>query len=135
MSPQFFTFDNKKLFASSNLGRDKMAIVEFNPKTGKEERVLFENDKYDVTGLSFSERDMKLIAASYTGEKQQYHFFDEEYADMYEKFQARFPDLEVFLTSKNKAEDKFIIRTYGDKSLGAYYLYDRNSGEISDIGD
>lgn len=135
MSPQFFTFDNKKLYASSNLGRDKMAIVVFDPKTGEEEEVLFENVKYDVTGLNFSERDKKLIAASYTGEKQEYHFFDDEYADIYKKFESRFPGLEVFITSNNKAEDKFIIRTYGDKSLGAYYLYNRNSGEITDIGD
>jgi dipeptidyl aminopeptidase/acylaminoacyl peptidase len=135
LAPQFFTFDNKKLYASSNLGRDKAAIVIFDPETGKEEEVLFSDDNYDVTGLSYSEKDKKLIAASYTGAKRQYHFFDEEYKNIFTRLQNEFPGLEVFLVSQNKAEDKFIIRTYGDRSLGAYYLYDKSTDEISDIGN
>ena len=43
MSPQFFTFDNKNIYASSNLGRDKTAIVIFDLATGKEMEVLYEN--------------------------------------------------------------------------------------------
>jgi len=135
MSPQFFTFDNKKLYASSNMGRDKLAIVVFDPATGKEEKVLYEDPEYDVTGLSYSQKDKKLIAASYTGVKQRYHFFDEEYKAMYDKLEAKFPDMEIYMTSTTDEEDRFIVRTYSDKSLGEYYLYDRASGEISDIGD
>ncbi len=135
LSPQFFTFDNKKLYASSNLGRDKAAIVVFDPSTGKEEEVLFEDPEYDVTGLSYSEKEKKLIAASYTGVKHRYHFFDEEYKSMHAQLEKEFPGLEIYVTSTTDAEDKFIIRTYGDKSLGEYYLYDRATKEISDIGD
>ena len=37
--PQFFTFDNRNIYASTNLnGRDKVAIVEFDLATGKEIR-------------------------------------------------------------------------------------------------
>jgi Tol biopolymer transport system component len=31
-NPQFFTFDNQNIIGSSNLGRDKYAIVEFDPR-------------------------------------------------------------------------------------------------------
>jgi len=135
LSPQFFTFDNKKLYASSNLGRDKLAIVIFDPATGKEEKVLYQDPEYDVTGLSYSQKDKKLIAASYTGVKQRYHFFDDEYKSMYNKLESKFPKMEIYMTSTTDEEDRFIVRTYSDKSLGEYYLYDRASGEISDIGD
>lgn len=135
LSPKFFTFDNKKLYASSNLGRDKSAIVVFDPATGKEEKVLFENEDYDVSGLSYSKKEKKLIAASYTGVKVERHFFDEEYKAMFEKFSRRFPGMEVFITSTNDDEDKFILRTMSDKSLGEYYLFDRESGEITDIAN
>jgi dipeptidyl aminopeptidase/acylaminoacyl peptidase len=39
------------------------------------------------------------------------------------------------ITSHNENEDKFIIRTYTDRSLGSYYLYDQNSDEITKIAD
>ncbi len=135
MSPLFFTFDNKMLYASSNLGRDKNAIVIFDPATGKEVEKLYEDTQYDVTGLDYSRKDKKLLAVSYTAEKHKYHFLDKEFEAMHGKVTSRFPDLEVYFTSTTDEEDKFIVRTYGDKSLGAYFLYDRSSGEISDIGN
>jgi dipeptidyl aminopeptidase/acylaminoacyl peptidase len=33
----------------------------------------------------------------------------------------------------NKAEDKFIVRTYNDRTLGAYYFYDLSSDKIDKI--
>lgn len=135
LSPKFFTFDNKKLYAGSNLGRDKSAIVIFDPETGKEEEVLFENDNYDVSGLSYSKKDKKLIAASYTGVKAVRHFFDPEFKAIFERFGQKFPEMEVFMTSSNDAENKFIIRTFSDKSLGEYYLFDRDKDEITDIAN
>jgi hypothetical protein len=55
-SPLFFTFDNKNLYASSNLnGRDKTAIVEWDIAK-KEIKEIFENADYDVDGLDFSRK-------------------------------------------------------------------------------
>ena len=49
-NPLFFTFDDQALYASSNLGRDKTAIVLFDPSTGREREVLFEHPEVDVDG-------------------------------------------------------------------------------------
>ena len=62
-NPQFFTFDNKNIIGSSNLGRDKYAIVEFDPVTAQEVRVLYANDDYDVNGVGYS-RKRKVITAA-----------------------------------------------------------------------
>ncbi|MEY3480743.1 MAG: hypothetical protein RIQ71_1518, partial [Verrucomicrobiota bacterium] len=51
VDPAFFTFDNKELYATSNLGRDKGAIVRIDPATGKELDVLFEHPEVDAGGL------------------------------------------------------------------------------------
>src|ERR1700736_45418 len=45
--PQFFTFDNRNLYGVSNIGRDKAAIVEFDPETGKETQKIFEQQEVD----------------------------------------------------------------------------------------
>src|SRR3954468_14463925 len=53
---QFFTFDNKQLYAASNIGRDKQAIVTIDPATGKETGMIYQNPDVDVDGLAFSKK-------------------------------------------------------------------------------
>ncbi|MFT5147952.1 MAG: dipeptidyl aminopeptidase/acylaminoacyl peptidase, partial [Flavobacteriales bacterium] len=124
LSPLFFTFDNKDVFALSNLGRDKLSIVIFDPNTGKEKEQLFSNKDYDISGLAYSKKDEKLTTASYTGWKQERHFFDASTKSIYEFLINELPDVEIAITSKNKDENKFIVRTYSDKTRGDYYFLD-----------
>ncbi|MEO7952384.1 MAG: hypothetical protein ABIS71_15865, partial [Chthoniobacterales bacterium] len=55
-SPQFYTFDNKNLYAVSNIGRDKQAVVTIDPTNGKELEKLFENPEVDVSALAYSKK-------------------------------------------------------------------------------
>ena len=59
-APLFFTFDNKNLYVSSNIGRDKASIVEYDIANKKEVKVLYENPDYDVTGLNYSRKEKYL---------------------------------------------------------------------------
>lgn len=135
MSPQFFTFDNKNLFASSNLGRDKAAIVEFDPRTGKEVKVLYENKDYDVDGLFYSKARKVLTAARYTSWKRERHFFDKDFETMVDNLKKLLGDIDFGFVSNNKAEDKFIVYSFSDKSLGSYYLYDKKDNKLDKITD
>ena len=56
MEPLFFTFDNKNLYASSNIGRDKSALVVFDLATRQETDTIFQHDEVDVSGLSYSRK-------------------------------------------------------------------------------
>ncbi|WP_229130290.1 S9 family peptidase [Ancylomarina sp. 16SWW S1-10-2] len=135
MSPQFFTFDNKKLYASSNLGRDKAEIVIFDPATGKETETLFANDMVDVEGLSYSRKRKVLTKAIYTTDMVKFKFFDKESEDMYNRVKKELPAYDCYFTSSNRNEDKFLVRTYSDRSLGAYYIYDKNTDELKLISE
>ena len=134
-SPQFFTFDNKNLIGSSNIGRDKSAVVRFNLESGKEDSVLYENPDYDVNGVSYSHKRKVLTSASYTSWKRERHFFDKEAENIYKFLEDTLKGYEIAITGENKDENIFIVRTYSDKSLGAYYIYDRNAGTIEKITD
>ena len=135
LNPYFFTFDNEKLYAVSNLNRDKKAPVIFNPKTGEIEEVLYENENYDVTGLSYSRKRKELTSASYTSWKTQRHFFSKETEKLYERLNEELGEYEVTVTDHDKEENHFIVRTYSDRSLGAYYLYDKQKDELSKIAE
>lgn len=130
VSPEFFTFDNKNLYAISNLGRDKSAVVEFDLQTGKEITTLYENPEYDVEYLSYSRKRHVITAASFESWKRERHYFDKEAESIMKKLEKKFPKYEVAISSRNKDEDKFIVVTYSDRSLGAYYFYDKNTDKL-----
>jgi dipeptidyl aminopeptidase/acylaminoacyl peptidase len=135
MAPQFFTFDNKKLYSVSNLGRDKTAAVIFDPATATEEQVLYENPDYDVDQLVYSRARKVLTAARYTSWKRERYFFDSEFEKMMNDLKTKLGDLEFGLVSSNKAEDKFLVIAHNDKSRGTYYLFDKNAGTLEKVAD
>jgi dipeptidyl aminopeptidase/acylaminoacyl peptidase len=133
VSPEFFTFDNKNVIATSNLGRDKSAVVEFDIVKGKEIKVLYENPDYDVSSVSYSKKRKVITSANYTSSKREKHFFDRQTKDLYKRFEKELGDYEIAITGLNKNEDVFILRTYSDRSLGAYYIYDKTTDKLEKI--
>jgi dipeptidyl aminopeptidase/acylaminoacyl peptidase len=124
VSPELFTFDNKRLIATSNIGRDKAALVEIDPATGKELKVLYENPEVDVAGAISSEARKKVTGAAYVADKRHYVFFDKEREAMQQDLEAKLPGLEVNIASEDRAESKFLVKTSGDRTRGDYYIYD-----------
>jgi dipeptidyl aminopeptidase/acylaminoacyl peptidase len=135
MSPQFFTFDNQNVYAVSNIDRDKIAVVVFDIRNGKEMEVLYENPDFDVEGLSYSRKRKVITSAYYYSDKQQRHFFDEEAEAVYDRMEELLPGYELAVTAITDDENRLMIRTYSDKSLGAYYLYDKTKDEMTKITD
>jgi dipeptidyl aminopeptidase/acylaminoacyl peptidase len=134
-APQFFTFDNKALYGVSNIGRDKAAVVEFDPETGKETKVLFEQPDVDVSGLNYSRKRKVITIATYTTWKEEREFFDPVAERLYNTLAGKLPGYDVYIVSTNKEEDTFIVRTISDRSLGAFYLYDSKSGDLTKMAD
>lgn len=131
MAPLFFSFDNKYVFAASNLnGRDKTAIVKYDIANAKELDVLFEHKAVDVTDLMRSKKRKKLTGVAFTTDKRSYHFFDKERATLQKKLEQKLPGYEVVITDMDRQERKMMIRTYSDKSRGAYYYYNADTGEL-----
>ena len=134
-NPQFFTFDNKNIIGSSNLGRDKSAIVEFDPVTAKEVKVLYANDDYDVNGVGYSRKRKVITAAYFESWKSERHYFDSTSKATFEKIQKQLAGYEIGITGVNKDENILILRTYSDKSLGAYYIYNSEDDKMEKIVD
>ncbi len=135
VSPYLFTFDNKMVYAGSNLNRDKTALVVFDPATGKEQQVLFETPDADIDGVNYSRKDKKLLSVLWTTDLDHEHFFDPEAEAMKKNLDKKLAGYQVVITNENKAEDKFMIRTYSDKSRGAYYLFDKANGNLTKLAD
>lgn len=137
LAPLFFDFNNQHIvYATSNLGRDKSVIIRFDMHTGKETGdIIFEHPEVDVSGLSYSKKRKVLTHIAYTTDKNHYHFLDEKRANLQKRLETELGHYEVYITSANKAEDKFMIRTYSDRSLGAYYFYDEQTDRLEKLND
>jgi dipeptidyl aminopeptidase/acylaminoacyl peptidase len=135
LSPMFFTFDNKNIYATSNLGRDKSVVVEFDIANGKEIKVLYENPDFDINGLQYSKKRKVLTIADYESWKMEKYFFDEETKKIYERVQQELPNYTVNIPWATTQEDKFIIRAFSDRSLGGYYIYDKTTDKVQKIAD
>jgi len=104
--------------------------VLIDPATGKEVQTLFAHPEVDVGGAGWSRLRKVLTSVGYTTDKSHRHFFDDKIRKIYATLQKQLPGYEVALTSIDKAEEQFVVRTYSDKSRGAYYLFNAKTGAL-----
>lgn len=135
LRPLFFTFDNQYIWAASNLGRDKTAIVKFDPVSAQEIEVIYQHPEVDVSKLLRSKKREVITGVIYVTETKHYHFFDDERKKLQKILELKLPGYEVVVTSFSKDERKALVRTYSDKTMGAYYFYNRDSQEFYKLSD
>ena len=128
-TPNLFTFDNKNIYAVSNIGRDKTTIVEYDLAAKKEIREIYSNAEYDVDGVDYSPKRKVLQSAFYTSWKGEQHFLDKEAEADYNKVKDKFKGYEIAIYGNNNDEDKFIVWTGNDKLPSKFYFYDKKTGD------
>jgi dipeptidyl aminopeptidase/acylaminoacyl peptidase len=124
MDPLFFTFDNKNIYAASNIGRDKTAIVEFDPTSSKETTLIFAEPEVDLSNLHYSHKRKVLTYIDYTTWKTKYQFLDTQTELMFNRIRRYLPQDEIAIVDMNKNEDIYVILQHSDRSRGCYYLYE-----------
>ena len=134
-NPLFFTFDNKLLYAASNLGRDKQAIVLVDPATAKEQKVLFEHPEVDVAGLAYSHKRKLLTTISYVTWKPQRKYLDAETERIFAALERQLPGYEFGIQSMTDDEDRMIVAAYNDHTPGTRYLYDAKADKLTKLGE
>jgi dipeptidyl aminopeptidase/acylaminoacyl peptidase len=135
LSPLFFTFDDRHLYVSSNIDRDRTAIYKYDPETGEHMDLIFEHAEVDVSRLMRSKERKVITGVAFTTDKRHYHFFDEERRELQEALEKKLPGYEVAVSSMSRDETKVLVRTYSDKSMGACYFYDRTNGDFRKLAD
>ena len=126
-----FTADNKRLYAISNRGRDKKALVTIDPAKPDVETVVFVHPDVDLGGVTWSRLKKKLTDASYVTAKIERKFFDPATEKLYQRIAAKAPGMQITLQSGTKAEDKFIVAASSDRTPGGRYIYDARADTMT----
>jgi dipeptidyl aminopeptidase/acylaminoacyl peptidase len=135
LTPLFFTFDNQNLYVVSNIGRDKTAIFEYDTNAKETTRLIYEHPEVDVSGLMKSDKRKVITGVVYLIDKRHYHFLDEDRKQLQENLETRLPGYEVVVADMSRDETKVLVRTYSDRSLGAYYYLDRETDEFMKLAE
>ncbi len=135
IAPLFFDFDNKLLFAASNINRDKAAIVRLDPATAKEESLIFEHPEVDVGGLDWSRKRKICTEAQFVTWKRERKFFDVEMQAIHADLQRQLPGYEIDLQSSNKDETLFVVAAWSDRTQGVRYVYDVATKNLTKLAE
>jgi dipeptidyl aminopeptidase/acylaminoacyl peptidase len=135
VTPQFFMADDRRFYALSNRGRDKTALVVIDPARPDVETVVFEHPKVDLGSATWSHARKVLALAEYVTDRTERHFFDAQAEQVFRRIAAKLPGYAFLLQSQTRAEDKFIVASFSDRTPGTRYLYDARSDSLSKLAD
>ena len=130
ISPLAYDFDNKMMYAASNVGRDKSAIYMYNPKTGELGDLIYANDDVDVTGLMMSSHQEKFIGITYTDDYTHAVYFDKPSEKLMKGLEKAFPGKKVSVSSQSKDENLKVLLVNDDTDPGVYYLYNHKKKDV-----
>ncbi len=134
VDPLFFTFDNKNVYALSNRGRDKLALVILNLKTGKEKYIYGRHD-VDLDNVTYSKKRHVLWDALYTTWKMKRHFFDPWLKKLFVQLRKKIPTAQIGISSVDRNEDKIIVNAWSDVNPGVEYLYDLKTKKLTKLAE
>jgi dipeptidyl aminopeptidase/acylaminoacyl peptidase len=135
LQPLLFTFDDRKLYVTSNVNRDKSALAIFDPATTREDRVVFAHPEADVENVEVSERRKAITAASYQTWHDERSFLDPASEAIHGRIAAKLPGYEIDISARSRDEVVHVLLASSDRSQGAYYLYDAAADRLTKLAD
>ncbi|HTA62572.1 MAG TPA: prolyl oligopeptidase family serine peptidase [Bacteroidia bacterium] len=130
-----FDKDNKNMYALSNIGRDKVAMVEYDPIAKQEVKEIYSNKDYDLSEIHYDRKKKTLMFVGWMGEKFEKHFFDKEWEAIYQQLDKKFEGYITYVASCDDARTKAIVGIYSDRMPGKTYLYDFITKEIKEAAN
>lgn len=131
--PVAFTQNENEIYALSNINRDKLALIKYNINEHKEIEKLYENNFVDIKNVLFSTYTNKLIGISLINQLPETIYFDKTYLKAAKEVKNVLENSNFEFESVDKAEDKFIVKTFSDRSVGEYYLYIKSKNKLTEL--
>lgn len=130
IAPLAYDFDNETMYVASNIGRDKAAIYEYDPKNNKLGKLIFSDAEVDVSNLIMSRHQKKVLGVSYIKDYPETVYFDKKTESMMNGLKSAFPGKRVSISSQSKDENINVLLVHDDQDPGNYYLYNRKAGKV-----
>lgn len=119
-----------EVYALSNEGRDKLALVEYDLSEGRERKLIFSHENVDLGTSWYSNSTQELIFSEYTVDKGEKRFFDKDFQSDFEKLQKKFEDQSIDVLNTDTSLKNWIVKVYTDINAGGIYHYNTDKNQI-----
>lgn len=133
--PSAFDKENRNIYVLSNVNRDKITLVEYDPVANKEAKEIFGNNHYDLSTIFYDKKKQILASATWEAKKRERHFFDKDWKEIYDGLEKKFPGYLVQVESYDKERTRAIAVVGSDRLPVKYYLYDFETRESKEIAN
>jgi dipeptidyl aminopeptidase/acylaminoacyl peptidase len=130
--PEAVAEDDKTLYVSSWRGRDKAAIVRYDPATRTFGDVVAAHPQVDLSNLVRTPSE--ILGVVYDADRAGVAWFDEKLAAVQSAIdKALAGNVNVLSWSDDKT--RFVITSYSDVLPGSFYYFDRKVGKLEWLAD
>jgi len=120
-TPVGFTADGERLIVASNRERELFALLEVEPETGKEVRVIYEHPTAEINSVLFGPGGRELLGVVvYSGGEEQHHYFEGTYEKHAADLAAVLPDVTVRIQGASNDETVFSVYASCRRARGAF---------------
>jgi dipeptidyl aminopeptidase/acylaminoacyl peptidase len=124
--------DDRTLYVASHRGRDKGAIVLYDPEARAFGEVVAGHPQVDLTELV--RLDGKVVGVNYEADKGGTAWFDEDLARIQAGIDRALPAT-VNRLSASRDRGRFIVTARSDVRPPSFYLFDRSAGKLEWLAD
>ncbi len=135
VDPLRFTEDNKRLYVSSNIDRDTLAIQLYDPEINELQELLYENPDADLQQLEVTGIEQRVVAAAYETDKPHYYFFDEKDGELFADLFQRSGQRTLQKVSSSMDSNRMLFRVLSDMEPARFFLYQRSDNNYREIFD
>jgi dipeptidyl aminopeptidase/acylaminoacyl peptidase len=118
------------IYALSNRGRDKVAVVNLDLNNGQE-KILVSNKEVDMNGEGYSFTRQEILFSTTYRKKKETTVHNEALKNIYKSIASKFEGYSVDMIDLDSAFNTVLFRTYTDRNPGGIYYY--HKGEIKEL--
>ena len=134
-NPQSFDSINKNIYVMSNIGRDKVVLVEYDPVANKEVKEIYSQPDYDLNGVYYDKRKKALSNVWWSGEKNEDYYFDKQKEDIISRLQKEMPENKIYFVGTDDEMKRGILGVYSDRLPRKFYICDFATGKSEEIAN
>lgn len=107
----------------------RVGLYTFDLATRQPLELVYEHPNADLETVLF--RDGKPVGVFWTGDSEQAHWLDPDYAATHSALSAALPEEQVWIASRSEEDERLVVWAGGPADPGAYYVYTPAESRLS----